>query len=141
MEKPKHRLHINLKRPPAQNYPGEWTGSRKGKGYEFWQLREYQKGDSISLIDWKASARTGKLFVREFIQETFYDLMLLCDISPSMFFGKKFAFMKNLAVSLAYCALKDNNACGLMLYSDKIHKYYAPNAQYSQYATICNAIH
>lgn len=112
----------------------------KGRGYEFWQLREYQKGDDISLIDWKAKARHRKLHVREFLQETFYNLMLCCDVSSSMFFGKKFLLMKDISTSLAHAALKDNNSCGLLLFANNIVRYLPPSAKYSQYARITDEL-
>ena len=141
MHKPKYRLHINLKQPLRQSLPGDWTGGARGKGYEFWQLKEYQKGDDVSLIDWKARARSRKLHVREFLRETFYNLMIFCDISSSMFFGKKLELMQDIGTSLAYAALKDNNSCGLVLFANNIVKYLPPNAKHNQYARITNEMH
>ncbi len=140
MHRPKYHFHLDLKSTPAQNYPGDWTGRQRGKGYEFWQLREYQQGDSVSLIDWKAKARTRRLFVREFLQETFYSLILVCDVSSSMFFGNKFRFMQDIATSLAYAAIKDNNPCGLLLYANQIEAYLKPRAEYSQFFRINKTI-
>lgn len=138
--KPKYNFDISLKYSPRQYYPGEWTGTQKGKGYEFWQLREYQQGDSISLIDWKARARTGKLYVKEFLKDTYYNLMLFCDISPSMYFGRKFNLLKDITTSLAYAALKDSNSCGVVLFSDKIMGYIKPSSIPKQYSLIYNEL-
>ena len=140
MYKPHYHFHINLKYPVRLDFPGDWTGVAKGRGYEFWQLREYQKGDDVFLIDWKAKARHRKLHVREYLQETFYNLMLCCDVSPSMFFGKKFELMKDISTSLAHAALKDNNSCGLLLFANNIIRYIPPSAKYSQYARITNEL-
>ena len=101
---------------------------KKGAGYELWSLRPYERGDSFRHIDWKAQARTGNLYVREFALDAAYTLLLLCDVSPSMQQGGKFQLQRNIAVSMAYAAIQENNSCGLLLYADDVVDYLSPSA-------------
>lgn len=138
--KPPYRFNIQLKHPPRNDMAGDWAGHDKGTGYEFWGLRKYLPGDSWSRIDWKARARSGELHVREFLKDSAYNLLLICDISPSMHFGNKFALARDLVTSLAYAALRTNNPCGLLLFSDKVLTWHPPGAAPGQFHRIVNAI-
>jgi len=119
---------------------GDWAGLDRGTGYEFWGLRKYLPGDSWSRIDWKACARSGELHVREFLRDSAYNLLLICDVSRSMHFGNKFAMTRDLAVSLAHAALRANNPCGLLLFADKVLTWLPPSAAPRQFHRIVNAL-
>jgi uncharacterized protein (DUF58 family) len=134
--KPKYRFNIQPKHPPRQAMAGDWSGLDKGTGYEFWGLRRYVPGDSFGHIDWKARARSGELHVREFLKDSAYNLMLICDVSPSMQFGGKLALAREVAVSLAHAALRGNNPCGLLLFSDRVHAFHPPSAAPRQFHRI-----
>jgi uncharacterized protein (DUF58 family) len=126
--KPKYRFNLQLKYPPREEFSGDWSGLKVGGGYELWSLRPYDRGDSFRHIDWKARARTGQLYVREFAHDTAYNLMLICDISPSMHLGSKLETLRSIAVSMACAALQENNRCGLLLYAEGVEKYLPPSA-------------
>ena len=138
--KPPYRFNIQLKHPPRSEMAGDWAGHDKGSGYEFWGLRKYLPGDSWSRIDWKARARSGELYVREFLKESAYNLLLICDVSPSMHFGDKFALTRDLAVSLAHAALRSNNPCGLLLFADRVLSWHPPSAAPRQFHRIVTSL-
>lgn len=138
--KPAYRFNIQPKHPPLSEMAGDWAGQDKGTGYEFWGLRKYLPGDSCSRIDWKARARSGELYVREFLKDSAYNLLLICDLSPSMHFGNKFALTRDLAVSLAHAALRTNNPCGLLLFSDRVLSWLPPSAASRQFHRIVTAL-
>src|SRR5690349_1843945 len=85
-----HRVHAPL--------PGDWESIFKGMGYEFWSLREFEPGDPYRNIDWKATAKTGKYYVREYLAESYFNIMLLYDISRSVQFGRKELLQAHIAV-------------------------------------------
>jgi uncharacterized protein (DUF58 family) len=121
--KPRYHFNLQLKYPPRHGISGDWAGAQKGVGFEFWGLRQYTAGDSFWHIDWKAKARTGDLYVKEFLKDSAYNLLLICDVSPSMRLGDKAGFMVDVASSLACAALQSNNPCGLLLYADGVCKH------------------
>jgi uncharacterized protein (DUF58 family) len=107
-------------------FPGDWESIFKGAGYEFWSLRELEPTDSFRNIDWKAKAKTGKYYVREYLAESYFNLMILYDLSASVAFGRKELLQANIAVSLAYTAIAGNNGCGLIMFADEVALYVPP---------------
>jgi uncharacterized protein (DUF58 family) len=134
--KPKYRFAIQPKYPPRQVMAGDWAGLETGTGYEFWGLRKFLPGDSYGRIDWKARARSGELYVREFLKDSAYTLMLLVDLSPSMALGNKLPLALDIAESLAHAALQTSNPCGLLLFADRVLDYLAPSAASRQFQRI-----
>lgn len=127
-----HRVH--------SPFPGDWESIFKGLGYEFWALRELEPGDPFKNIDWKATAKTGKYFVREYLAESYFNVMILYDVSRSMSFGRKELLQAHIAVSLAYSAILSNDGCGLILFADDIVKYIPPRMGRSHFMEILQAI-
>jgi uncharacterized protein (DUF58 family) len=127
-----HRVH--------SPFPGDWESIYRGSGYEFWALREMNPGDDVKNIDWKATARTGKVHVREFLAESYYNLMILYDVSNSVSFGRKDLVQANIAVSLAYSAIVGNNGCGLILFADDVVSYLPPRMGRPHFMQILHAI-
>lgn len=127
-----HRVHSPL--------PGDWESIFKGLGYEFWGLRELEPGDSLKNIDWKAKAKTGKYYVREYLAESYFNVMLLYDISRSVQFGRKEQLQAQIAVSLAYSAILSNDGCGLILFADDIVQYIPPRMGRAHFMEILDAI-
>ena len=127
-----HRVHSPL--------PGDWESIFKGLGYEFWALRELEPTDSFKNIDWKAKAKTGKYFVREFLAESYFNVMILYDISRSVQFGRKELLQAHIAVSLAYSAMLSNDGCGLILFADDIVEYIPPRMGRAHFMEILYAI-
>ena len=127
-----HRVHSPL--------PGDWESIFKGLGYEFWGLRELETSDPFKNIDWKAKAKTGKFYVREYLAESYFNVMLLYDISKSVQFGRKELLQAQIAVSLAYSAILSNNGCGLILFADDILQFIRPAMGRSHFMEILDAI-
>ncbi len=136
----KELLEIFIKHRVHSPFPGDWESIFKGLGYEFWALREMEPSDPFRNIDWKAKARTGKYYVREFLAESYFNVMLLYDISRSVQFGRKELLQAHIAVSLAYSAVLSNDGCGLILFADDIVEYIPPRMGRSHFMEILNAI-
>lgn len=132
-------LHHRVNSP----YPGDWESIFKGTGYEFWSLRELEPTDPFRNIDWKAKAKTGKYYVREYLAESYYNLMILYDISRSVALGEKELLQAKIAISLAYTAIVSNNGCGLIMFAEDVIQYIPPRMGREQFMeifyTIANA--
>ncbi|MEK9629789.1 MAG: DUF58 domain-containing protein [Nitrospinota bacterium] len=109
---------------------GEYVSAFKGRGMEFSEVREYQPGDDVRLIDWNVTARMNQPFIKEFIEERELTLMLLVDVSSSGSFGSDQKFKNEIAAEvasiLAFAAIKNNDKIGLIIFSDKIEHYIPP---------------
>jgi hypothetical protein len=121
-------------------FPGDWESIFKGSGYEFWGLREMEHGDTFKNIDWKATAKTRQYYVREYLAESYYNLMILYDVSASIAFGRKELLQANIAVSLAYSAIVANNGCGLIIFADSVRDYIPPRMGMSQFMQVVATI-
>ena len=105
---------------------GAFNSKFRGGGVEFSEVREYVPGDDVKRIDWNVSARHNSLFVKEFVEENELNIYLILDLSASNNFG----FMKSkldlsfeVAVSLMFLALKNNDRLGLGIFTDKLEKF------------------
>ncbi|UFS70948.1 DUF58 domain-containing protein [Geomonas sp. RF6] len=136
----KELLEIFVNHRVDSPFPGDWESVFKGLGYEFWALRELEPTDSFKNIDWKAKARTGKFFVRDFLAESYFNVMILYDVSRSVQFGRKELLQAHIAVSLAYSAIASNDGCGLILFADDIVKYIPPRMGRTHFMEILDAI-
>jgi len=136
----KELLEVFLHHRVHSPFPGDWESIYRGSGYEFWALREMEPTDDVKNIDWKATARTGKHYVREYLAESYYNLMILYDISNSVSFGRKELVQANIAVSLAYSATVGNNGCGLILFADDVVSFLPPRMGRPHFMQILNAI-
>ena len=110
--------------------PGEYHSTFKGRGIEFDTVREYQPGDEIRTIDWNVTARTGKPYIKQFVEERELTVMLLVDVSASGQFGSikelKNEFAAELCAVLAFSAIKNNDKVGLIMFTDQVEKYIPP---------------
>ncbi len=136
----KELLKIVADNRVAQFLPGEWESLKPGSGYDFEGLREFSPGDPVSQIDWLARARTGKLYVREFLAESHYNLMLILDLSSSMAWGRKISLADTIAVSLAWSALRSNNPFGLLLWADEPLFYLPPRTGRQHFSALVTAL-
>ena len=97
---------------------------------EFSEVREYQPGDDVRLIDWNVTARMNQPFIKEFIEERELTLMLLVDVSSSGSFGSDQKFKNEIAAEvasiIAFAAIKNNDKIGLIIFSDKIEHHIPP---------------
>jgi len=109
---------------------GEYVSAFKGRGMEFSEVREYQPGDDVRLIDWNVTARMNQPFIKEFKEERELTLMLLVDVSSSGEFGSagklKNEISAEIASILAFVSIKNNDKIGLIVFSDKIEHTIPP---------------
>lgn len=111
-------------------FAGEYHSAFKGKGMTFSEVREYQFGDDIRNIDWNVTARFNHPYVKVFEEERELTVMLLIDVSGSREFGTTFAYKKNIiaeiAATLSFSAIQNNDKIGMVFFSDHIEKFVPP---------------
>ena len=124
------RIEIRTRGLVNDLFGGEYHSVFKGRGMTFSEVREYQPGDDIRLIDWNVTARTGSPFIKIFEEERELTVYLLVDISASGEFGSgqqlKREIGAEIAAVLGFSAIKNNDKVGLILFSDEIEKYVIP---------------
>ena len=103
---------------------GGWHSAFKGRGIEFEEVRPYQSGDDVRSIDWNVTARAGQPFIKLFQEERELTVILLVDASASLFFGStsqtKHELVTELAATLAFSAIKNQDKVGLTLFSEQV---------------------
>lgn len=123
-------IEIRTKRLVNDVFSGEYHSIFKGRGMEFMEVREYQPGDDIRIIDWNVTARYGYPFVKKFKEERELTVIFLVDASSSGQFGTKDRLKEEIAAELcsvlAYSAAKNNDKVGMVIFTDKIEKYIPP---------------
>lgn len=111
-------------------FAGEYHSAFKGRGMAFAEVREYQYGDDIRDIDWNVTARFNKPFVKVFEEERELTVMLCVDVSASLEFGTcvqtKRRLQTEIAATLAFSAIQNNDKIGVIFFSDKIEKFIPP---------------
>ncbi|WP_288155478.1 DUF58 domain-containing protein [Phocaeicola sartorii] len=111
-------------------FAGEYHSAFKGRGMAFSEVREYQYGDSIRDIDWNVTARFNKPFVKVFEEERELTVMLVIDVSGSLNFGTisqtKHEMVTEIAATLAFSAIQNNDKIGVIFFSDRIEKFIPP---------------
>tara|TARA_B110000438_G_scaffold10803_1_gene10832 strand:- start:691 stop:1569 length:879 start_codon:yes stop_codon:yes gene_type:complete len=119
-------LHIQTKDLVEGIESGVYNSKFRGGGIEFSEVREYVPGDDVKRIDWNVSARHNSLFVKEFVEENELNIYLILDLSASNNFGfvkSKLDLSFEVAVSLMFLALKNNDKLGLGIFTDKLEKF------------------
>ena len=123
-------IEIRTKRLVNDLFSGEYHSTFKGQGMEFEEVRQYQPGDDIRLIDWNVTARTGYPYVKKFREERELSVVLLVDASSSGRFGTRDRFKSDTAAELcalfAFSAIKNNDKVGLIIFTDRIEKFVPP---------------
>lgn len=111
-------------------FAGEYHSAFKGRGMAFSEVREYQYGDDVRDIDWNVTARMGKPYVKVFEEERELTVLLLVDVSGSLSFGTKSQTKRQMATeiaaTLAFSAIQNNDKVGVILFSDKIEMFIPP---------------
>ncbi len=111
-------------------FAGQYHSAFKGKGMSFSEVREYQYGDDVRDIDWNVTARYNKPFIKVFEEERELTVMLLIDVSNSLDFGTVKQFKKDMvteiAATLAFSAIQNNDKIGVLFFSDQIEKFIPP---------------
>lgn len=111
-------------------FAGQYHSAFKGRGMAFSEVREYQFGDDIRDIDWNVTARFHKPYVKVFEEERELTVMLLIDVSGSLEFGTvkqlKKDMLTEIAATLAFSAIQNNDKIGVIFFSDHIEKFIPP---------------
>lgn len=111
-------------------FAGQYHSAFKGRGMAFSEVREYQYGDDIRDIDWNVSARFHRPYVKVYEEERELTVMLIVDVSGSLDFGThnttKREMVTEIAATLAFSAIQNNDKIGVIFFSDKIEKYIPP---------------
>jgi uncharacterized protein (DUF58 family) len=110
-----------------QVFSGEYQSAFKGRGMSFSEVRNYQFGDDVRSIDWNVTARFQEPYVKIFEEERELTVLLIIDLSGSMYFGQtndsKFTTAVEAAATLAFSAAKKNDKVGAIFVTDKVEKY------------------
>lgn len=124
------KIEIKTRRLSDHIFSGEYHSSFKGRGMTFSEVREYQFGDDIRSIDWNVTARYNQPYVKVFEEERELTMMLVVDISGSQFFGTTSQFKKDtiteIAATLAFSAIQNNDKVGLILFSEEVELFIPP---------------
>ena len=124
------RLRFRVRRGSMADLIGAYQGSRAGSGLAFAELRPYEPGDEVRHLDWNASARQGRPFVRRFAEERALTVWLVVDVSASLRFGPDGASKADRAVQaaalLATAASRSGDQAGLILVSDRVEAEIPP---------------
>ena len=111
-------------------FAGQYHSAFKGRGMAFSEVREYQYGDDIRDIDWNVTARYVRPYVKVFEEERELTVMLVVDVSGSRDFGSvnvmKKEVMTEIAATLAFSAIQNNDKIGVIFFSDRIEKFIPP---------------
>ena len=124
------KVEIKTRRLSANIFAGQYHSAFKGRGMAFSEVREYQFGDDVRDIDWNVTARFNRPYVKVFEEERELTVMLLIDVSGSLDFGTevqtKCDLVAEIAATLAFSAIQNNDKIGVIFFSDKIEKYIPP---------------
>ncbi len=124
------KIEIKTKGLSNNIFAGQYHTVFKGRGMAFSEVREYLYGDDVRDIDWNVTARMNKPYVKVYEEERELTVMLLVDISSSLDFGTRCRTKRDtvteIAATLAFAAIQNNDKVGLVLFSDKIEKFIPP---------------
>lgn len=124
--------HIEIKaRGLSRNiFAGEYHSAFKGRGMAFSEVREYQYGDDLRDVDWNVTARYNRPYIKIFEEERELTVMLLIDVSESLGFGSRQLLKRDvvaeIAATLAFSAIQNNDKIGVIFFTDKVEKFIPP---------------
>ena len=124
------KIEIKTRGLSSHIFAGQYHSAFKGRGMAFSEVREYQFGDDVRDIDWNVTARFHRPYVKVFEEERELTVMLLIDVSGSLDFGTKKQMKRDMvteiAATIAFSAIQNNDKIGVVFFSDKIEKYIPP---------------
>lgn len=124
------KIEIKTKALSHQIFAGEYHSAFKGRGMAFSEVREYQWGDDVRNMDWNVTARMNAPYVKVFEEERELTVVLLVDISRSGLFGTQVKTKREqiaeIAATLAFSAILNNDKVGCILFSDTVEKFIPP---------------
>lgn len=124
------RIEIKTRALSDNVFAGEYHSAFKGRGMSFAEVREYQPGDDVRDIDWNVTARFDRTYVKVYEEERELTVMLLIDVSGSLDFGSQARtqreILTEIAATLAFSAIRNNDKIGVLFFSDRVEKYVPP---------------
>jgi uncharacterized protein (DUF58 family) len=124
------QIQIYTSRAVNASFAGQYESVFKGRGMQFEDVREYMPGDDIRTIDWNVTARTGKPYIKRFVEEREMTVIFAVDLSASGRFGTLDKTKNQLAAEfcavLAFAAAKNNDKVGLLIFTDQIELFIPP---------------
>jgi uncharacterized protein (DUF58 family) len=123
-------IGVNASRLANREMAGQHKSVFKGRGMSFEEVRPYQQGDDVRVIDWNVSARTGDLYVKVFVEERELTFFLLLDMSPTSQFGTLSRTRRRLVAEVAaihaFSAIKNSDRVGLIIFTDRVEHFVPP---------------
>lgn len=124
------QVEIQTRRIVNDVFSGEYRSIFKGKGMSFSEVREYQPGDDIRVIDWNVTARHNKPFVKVMEEERELTVYFMFDVSASGRIGSTERFKSEIAAEicavLAFSAIRNGDKVGLINFTEQVEKYLSP---------------
>lgn len=124
------QIEIKTRGLSSNIFAGQYHSAFKGRGMAFSEVREYQYGDDIRDIDWNVTARYSRPYIKVFEEERELTVMLLIDVSGSQDFGTRHSVKRDIvtemAATLAFSAIQNNDKIGVIFFSDTIEKFIPP---------------
>lgn len=124
------KIEIKSRRLSQNIFSGEYRSAFKGRGISFSEVREYQLGDDVRDIDWNVTARYAKPYIKVYEEERELTMLLLVDVSRSGLFGTlertKRELLAEIAGTLAFSTITNNDKVGVLFYSDRVEHYIPP---------------
>ncbi len=124
------QIEIRTRKVVNTTFAGEYHSVFKGQGISFSEIREYQPGDDIRLIDWNVTAKSGTPYIKIFDEERELTVFLMVDVSASGQFGSSLHSKRDISIEIAavlgFSAAKNQDKVGLILCSDQIEKVIPP---------------
>lgn len=124
------KIEIKANRLSQNIFSGAYRSAFKGRGMSFSEVREYRIGDDVRDIDWNVTARYAKPFIKVYEEERELTMLLLVDVSKSGLFGTsgrtKRQLIAEIAGTLAFSTITNNDKVGVIFYSNKVEKFIPP---------------
>ncbi|MCE2962674.1 MAG: DUF58 domain-containing protein [Chitinophagales bacterium] len=134
------KLELKTRKQSKDLFTGNYTSTFKGKGISFHGVRAYSYGDDVRTIDWNVTSRSQEPYIKEFEEERELTFILLVDISLSNYFGSqettKRDIVNEVAATLSFSALNNNDKVGVIFFSEKVEKYIPPKKGKAHILTI-----
>ncbi len=123
---------------------GQRASNIKGRGMEFAEVRHYQSGDDVRTIDWRVTARTGKAHTKLFVEERERPVLILLDLSHSLYFGSSLMLQAvqaaHLAATLGWSAIGNSDRLGALIASEQQHIELKPRSRQTAMLALISAI-
>lgn len=124
------RIEIRARRLVANVFLGEYHSVFKGRGIEFSEVRQYEPGDDVRMIDWNVTARMGQPYVKQFIEERELTALIVVDVSSSTGFTStalsKRELAAEVAATLAFAVVANNDRVGMLMFAGEVERYIPP---------------